>query len=163
MGGSANKVNLLKYIAIRVNMVIMIEITPDIYLDASELRYEFVRSSGPGGQNVNKVATTVQLRFDAAGSPSLPEAVRDRLPRIAGKRMTTEGVLVIQASRFRSQELNRRDALNRLVELLRRACLTPKQRRRTRPSRASRERSLAAKLRRSRTKQLRRRVSRWEE
>jgi ribosome-associated protein len=134
----------------------MIPITPALTLDESEIQYEFVRAAGPGGQNVNKVATAVQLRYDVAHSPSLPEAVRQRLTRLAGKRLTGEGVLVIEARRFRTQEQNRQDALDRLVALLRRAAEPPKPRRPTRPTAASQERRLKGKRRRSEIKGARR-------
>src|SRR5512135_1592452 len=99
----------------------MIEVTSTIHIDENELHFDFVRSSGPGGQNVNKVSTAVQLRFDAAHSPSLQEEVRQRLMRLAGNRLTSEGVLVIEAHRFRTQEQNRQDAVQRLTLLIRQA------------------------------------------
>ena len=136
----------------------MIRVTPAIGIDESELHFDFVRSSGPGGQNVNKVATAVQLRFDAAHSPSLSEEVRRRLVRIAGKKVTTEGVLVITARRHRTQQKNRDDAVNRLVELVRRASGVPKARRKTRPTRASKQRRLVEKRWKSETKRTRRTV-----
>jgi ribosome-associated protein len=136
----------------------MIRVTPAIGIDESELHFDFVRSSGPGGQNVNKVATAVQLRFDAAHSPSLSEEVRRRLVRIAGKKVTTEGVLVITARRHRTQQKNRDDAVNRLVELVRRASVVPKARRKTRPTRASKQRRLVEKRWKSETKRTRRTV-----
>ena len=133
----------------------MIAITPAISIDESELSERFVRASGPGGQNVNKVASAVQLRFDAAHSPSLPEDVRQRLRRLAGRRLTQEGVLVITAQRHRTQEANRRDALERLIELIRRAAEPPVPRKPTKPTRASRRRRLEAKSRRSALKRSR--------
>ena len=133
----------------------MIRITETISLDEREIEERFVHASGPGGQNVNKVATAVQLRFDVARSPSLPEDVRDRLARLAGRKLTKDGVLVITAQRHRAQERNRQDARDRLIELIRRAAVAPVPRRPTRPSRASRERRLDAKKRRSAVKQLR--------
>ena len=130
----------------------MIQITPAIEINQREIQLEFIRASGPGGQKVNKAATAVQLRFDAANSPSLPDEVRRRLIRLAGKRMTEDGVLVIHARRFRSQDRNRRDAIDRLIALIRKASIQPKPRLKTKPSKASKERRLEAKRRRSRTK-----------
>lgn len=136
----------------------MIEITPAIQINDNEISYDFIRASGPGGQNVNKVATAVQLRFNAKQCPQISKEIFSRLAKLAGKRMTEDGVLIIQASRFRSQEKNRRDALERLIELIRRASATPKLRRKTKPTRASRERTLSAKHHRSRLKRTRRKV-----
>jgi len=128
-------------------------------VDASELDWDFVRASGPGGQNVNKVATAVQLRFDVGRSPSLPGDVRERLVRLAGKRVTGDGILIIDARRYRSQEQNRQDAIDRLVELIRKASIKPKTRRRTRPTLASRKKRLEEKRRRSVLKRTRKSVS----
>lgn len=127
-------------------------------LRKKEIRLEFVRSSGPGGQNVNKVATAAVLRFDVLQSPSLSEQTKRRLVRLAGKRMTAGGILVIKADRYRTQERNRQDAVNRLAQMIRKASEKPKHRIKSRPTAASRERRLAGKHHRSRKKQLRRPV-----
>ena len=140
----------------------MIQITPTIVLDEREIQEEFIRATGPGGQNVNKVATAVQLRFDVAHSPTLPDEVRERLIRLSGRRMTDDGVLILVARRFRTQERNRQDAMDRLVALIRKATQKPKPRRRTRPTLASRERRLDTKRRRSETKRGRQSVSHSE-
>jgi ribosome-associated protein len=134
----------------------MIFITDTIALDENEIQYDFVRAAGPGGQNVNKVATAVQLRFDVAHSPSLPDEVRERLRRLAGKRLTEDGILIIDARRFRTQERNRQDALDRLVALIRRAAERPAPRRPTQPTAASQQHRLASKRRRGEIKRLRR-------
>ena len=132
----------------------MIEITPSLQIDERELQIDFVRASGPGGQNVNKVATAAQLRFDVNAS-SLPEDVRRRLIRLAGNRVTTEGVLLIEARRFRTQEQNREDAIQRFVELVRRALIPPKPRKQTRPTAASKAKRIHTKKLRGNTKRLR--------
>jgi len=133
----------------------MIQVTPEIALDEAEIRFHFVRGSGSGGQNVNKVATAAQLRFDAARAPCLRDDVRQRLMRLAGRRLTDKGVIVIDARRFRTQERNRQDALERLVALIRRAATPPKRRRKTTPSPASRQRRLEDKRRRGELKRSR--------
>lgn len=134
---------------------IMIQITKSMAIDERELKETFVRSSGPGGQNVNRVATAVQLRFDVAQSPSLPKEVRLRLLRLAGSRMTEDGVLVIDARRHRTQDRNRQDARDRLVALIRKAAERPKPRRKTRPSAASKRRRLDSKRHRAGIKRMR--------
>lgn len=136
----------------------MIQVTPDIAIDESEIQESFVHASGHGGQNVNKVATAVQLRFDARYSPSLPPEVRERLIRLAGKRASAEGVIVIDARQYRTQEQNRQDALDRLVWLIRRAADKPKPRRKTKPSRAAKLRRLESKKRRGEIKGMRKPV-----
>jgi ribosome-associated protein len=134
----------------------LIPINCHLFLDDSEIEESFVRASGPGGQNVNKVSSAVQLRFDLSGSRSLPQGVRERLARLAGHRLTRDGVIVIIAQRYRTQERNRQDALDRLVALIRRAAEPPTPRRPTKPSRAAKERRLRAKSRRATVKQQRR-------
>ena len=134
----------------------MLIVAPGLAIDEAEIRFDFVAASGPGGQNVNKVASAAQLRFDAVASPNLDPAQRQRLRRLAGRRMTKEGVVVIQAQRFRSQEQNRRDALERLLALLREAASPPRVRRRTRPPRSAAAARLTEKKRHSERKQNRR-------
>jgi len=133
----------------------VIQITPSISIADGELQERFIRASGPGGQNVNKLASAVQLRFDARGSPSLPYEVRLRVERLAGRRLTNDGVVVITAQRHRTQERNRADALDRLVELIRRAAVAPTPRKASKPSAAARERRLQSKKRRGSLKGLR--------
>jgi ribosome-associated protein len=133
----------------------MIAIDKELALDEREISETFIRASGPGGQNVNKVASAAQLRFDIRASPSLPEPLKARLARLAGHRLTQDGAIVITARRFRSQERNREDARERLVALIRRAAEPPRPRRKTRPSAAQREARLSAKGRRAQIKQLR--------
>ena len=123
----------------------MIRITDHITIEESELSWDFVRAGGPGGQNVNKVATAVQLRFDVTGSPSLPQDVRERMKRLAGRRITAEGVLIIKAQRCRTQERNRQDALERLIQIIGEAAKKPRRRIRTSPSTSSRLRRLESK------------------
>ena len=136
----------------------MLEVTPDIRLDDAELHFQFKLASGPGGQNVNKVATAAELRFDAAHSPSLPEVVRTRLLALAGSRATRDGELLITARRFRSQERNRQDAIERLSALIRQATAVPRPRLKTKPSRAAQQRRMDAKRRLGEKKQVRRPV-----
>ncbi|HUC51150.1 MAG TPA: alternative ribosome rescue aminoacyl-tRNA hydrolase ArfB [Xanthobacteraceae bacterium] len=134
----------------------MIPVTAKIAIDEREIEEQFVRASGPGGQNVNKLSTAVQLRFDVRHSPSLPPDVRTRLERLAGARLTRDGVLVIIAQRHRTQARNREDALQRLLDLVRQAAVAPVKRRPTRPTKASRERRIEGKKRQSGIKRLRR-------
>jgi len=134
----------------------MIQITPAIAINENEIQEEFIKASGPGGQNVNKVSTAVQLRFDVARSTSLPDDVKQRLISLAKGQMTEQGVLIIDARRFRTQAANREDALNRLIDLVRKAAQKPRTRYKTRPTLTSQKRRLENKLRHGRTKQLRR-------
>lgn len=138
----------------------MIKITDSISISEDELTERFTRSGGPGGQNVNKVSTAVTLRFDALNSPNLPEPVRARLLVYAGQKATNDGVIIIDAQRFRTRELNRKDAFDRLAELIRKAARPPKPRKKTRPTLASRERKLNEKKARAKTKVSRKPVGR---
>jgi ribosome-associated protein len=140
----------------------MIRITDHISIREDELEERFIRASGPGGQNVNKLNTAVQLRFDVRHSPALRDDVRARLERLAGQRLTNDGVLVIIAQRHRTQERNRQDALDRLIELIRRAAVAPKPRRPTKPTKGSKERRLQGKKQRSTIKGLRRDKPAWD-
>lgn len=137
---------------------LLIQITDDIAIEEREIKEEFVRASGPGGQNVNKVATAVKLRFDVVKSPSLPDDVKERLKLLAGKRITEKGVLFIDARRFRTQERNRQDALEKLVALIEKASKRPKSRKKTRPPRVSKRRRLEEKLHRGKIKRTRKAV-----
>jgi ribosome-associated protein len=132
-----------------------LSITPTLSLDPGELTISFIRASGPGGQNVNKVSTAAQLRFNLVASPSLPAPLKSRAKVLAGTRLTTEGEIVITADRFRTQALNRDDAIARLLELLREAAIPPKPRRATRPTLASKQRRVEAKVKRGGIKKLR--------
>ncbi|MDO8969550.1 MAG: alternative ribosome rescue aminoacyl-tRNA hydrolase ArfB [Saprospiraceae bacterium] len=134
----------------------MHELSPNIHIDESELQFDYIRSAGPGGQNVNKVATAVQMRFDIKNTLSLPPLVRARLKKLAGSRMTDEGVLVIEAKRYRTQEQNRADALLRLTAMIEKAMIEPKTRRATRPSLSAKAERVAEKKKRGEVKQTRR-------
>lgn len=139
-----------------------LEITPEVTIPDNDLTYAFVRASGPGGQNVNKVSSAVQLRFDMEGSTALSEPVKNRLRVLAGRRLTDDGAILIIARNQRSQEHNRREALERLADLVQRALVVPKTRRATKPTRASKERRLEGKTRQQQTKRQRSRV-RWDD
>lgn len=133
----------------------MIKINNNLFIEESELTFSYIRSSGPGGQNVNKVATAVQLRFDVLHSPSLRDDVKSRLIRLAGKRMTLDGVLLIEAKRYRTQENNKEDAIERLTSLIQKAGIKPKKRIHTLPNRSSREKRLKEKKKKGEIKKYR--------
>ena len=137
-----------------VGAFFMLEITPDFQINEDELQIDFTRASGPGGQNVNKVATAVQLRFDVRNS-LVPEEAKGRLTRLAGKRITSDGILLIEGKRFRTQEQNREDALQRFVELVRKSLVKPKARKKTKPTKAAKETRLKEKKRKGEVKRLR--------
>ena len=142
----------------------MIEVTSAVRIDDSEIQLDFIRASGPGGQNVNKVASAVQLRFDVLHSPSLEPEVKERLAKLAGSRMTEDGVLILDARRFRTQEQNRIDALARLVALIQQALVAPKVRRKTRPTHTSSAARVDSKVRRGVMKRTRRyKAAEWED
>ena len=141
----------------------MIPITHNITIEEKEIQENFVRAPGPGGQNVNKVATAVQLRFDVRNSPSLPPGVRDRLLRLAGKRVNQAGILMIEANRYRLQDKHRQDARDRLIELIRHAAVEPRLRRKTQPTRTAKQRRLETKRRASANKQARATVPPWSD
>ncbi|MCP3678261.1 MAG: aminoacyl-tRNA hydrolase [Deltaproteobacteria bacterium] len=136
----------------------MIRVVGDIFIDNSEIKEEFIRSGGPGGQHVNKVSTAVQLRFDIKSS-KLPQDIKERLIRLGGKRVTDDGILIISSRGFRKRELNRVDAIDKLIALIRKACEKPRRRVKTKPSRAKREKRIEEKKARGGTKKMRRKVS----
>jgi ribosome-associated protein len=136
----------------------MIRVVDDIFIDDSEIKEEFIRSGGPGGQHVNKVSTAVQLRFDIKGS-KLPQDIKERLIRLGGRRVTDDGILIISSRGFRKRELNRVDAADKLIALIRKACERPRRRIKTKPSRAKREKRIEEKKARGGTKKMRRKVS----
>jgi ribosome-associated protein len=133
----------------------MIEINNKIFIPENEIQFSFIRSSGPGGQNVNKVSTAVQLRFDIVNSPSLNDEIKRRLIEKSGNRVTKEGILIIEAKRFRTQESNRQDAVERFIELIRKAEKKPKKRIKTKPSKESRQKRIEEKKKRSEVKKMR--------
>ena len=137
----------------------MIKINSNIFIDESELSFSFIKASGPGGQNVNKVATSAQLKFDVKNSSTLSDEIKEKLVKIAGKKMTSKGILIIEAKKFRTQERNKDDALNRLINLIILASKVKKKRKKTKPTKASSEKRIDIKKQKSAKKQLRKRVS----
>lgn len=144
------------YLKVIIDEINMIEITPHISIKNAELKITFIRSPGPGGQNVNKVATGVVLRFNVADSPSFTEEVRDRLLKILGKQLTADGDIIIKATRYRTQSRNKEDAIERLQAILKKASFIPKKRKKTKPTKASKQRRLDTKKIHGKTKSLRR-------
>lgn len=138
----------------------MIQVTPELTIDEDDIQFDFIRGSGPGGQHVNKVASAVQLRFDTS---NLPQTVKFRLIQVAGRRLTNDGILIINSRRYRHQEANRQEALSRLVELVQEAAKAPKTRKKTKPGTVAKQRRLASKRRRSETKRLRKPIKTSDE
>ena len=150
--------DLLFYDSLFGKYFTMITITPEIKINPNDLRFSFIRASGPGGQNVNKVATSVQLKFDVLNSEDLSNEVKTKLIKIAGKKISQKGILIIEAKRYRSQEKNRIDAINRLISLIKKAAITEKPRKKTKPTKASNERRIETKKKRSSIKEKRKKI-----